>query len=147
MKVTAVNKHTGEIIELPVDTPEQIVSAWRVAQEYVKAAEALKDQLKKLVPEFVGPRGTSEPIGNYMFRVSHIQRMNYDKAVMREVLDEDTFDLWLVPDKPRIDEWLKENIKNNETITFPISTKLRETMIPVGNPYQVIKLEKLNLYT
>lgn len=140
MKITATNKATGEVVELPADNPDQIVLAWQVAQEYEKTSKALKDQLKKLVPEFVGERGTSDPIGNFQFRVSSIQRMNYDKSIMREVLDADLFDTLLEPNKSAIDTYLKEHIEE----TGEAGTKLRQSMIPVGNPYQVIKLEKLS---
>ncbi len=139
MKISAVNKATGEIIKLDANTPEQIVSAWRVAQEYVKTAEALKDQLKRLVPSLVTEKGTSEPIGNFQFRISNVQRMNYDKAIMRNVFDEDTFDLLLTPDKPMIDKYIKEHLDE----LGDNSTKLRENMIELGRPYQIIKLEKL----
>lgn len=140
MKIVATNKATGEIIDLPANTPEEIVTAWRVAQEYIKAAESLKDQLKRLVPAMVMGSGTvSEPIGNYQFRVSSIQRLTYDKAVMRRLLDQDLFDMLLKPDKPMIDKYLKENLE----ALGDTSTELRTTMLPEGKPYQVIKLEKL----
>lgn len=141
MKISATNKATGEVIELEANNPEQIVEAWRVAQEYDKAAAALKDQLKKLVPAIVGPRGVSDPVGNYQFRVSSIQRMTYDKAVMRDVLDPDTFDVLLKPDKPAVDRYLKENLEE----LGEASTILRQGMLPDGNPYQTIRLEKLSL--
>lgn len=140
MKITATNKATGEVIDLPVDTPEQLVTAWRIAQEYVKTAEALKDQIKKIVPTITMERGVSEPIGNYQFRVSAIQRMTYDKAVMRNVLDQDVFDLLLKPDKPAIDKYLKENLES----LGAASTDLRTTMLPDGMPYQVIRLERIS---
>jgi hypothetical protein len=140
MKITATNKATGEVIELNADNPEQTVEAWRIAQEYDKAASSLKDQLKKLVPSIVGSRGVSEPINNFQFRVSSIQRTTYDKSVMREVLDPDTFDVLLKPDKPAIDKYLKENLED----LGDASTKLRTTMIAEGNPYQVIRLEKIS---
>lgn len=136
MNVLATNKATGEVVDLPVDTPEQIVEAWRTCQEYVKTADALKDQLKKLVPDLVGNSGTSEPIGNFMFRVSSIQRMNYDKSIMRQTMDADLFDTMLKPDKTSIDKYLKENLPD-------WSTELRKSMVAEGKRYQVIKLEKL----
>lgn len=139
-KISATNKATGEIIELPADTIKQIVEAWRIAQEYDKAATAIKDQLKKLVPNVVNENGLSEQVGNFQFRVSSIQRQTYDKAVMREALDSDLFDVLLKPDKPAIDKYLKDNL---ERLGY-ISTKLRTSMIAEGNPYQVIKLEKLS---
>jgi hypothetical protein len=140
IKISATNKATGEIIELPAGTLEQIVEAWRIAQEYDKAATALKDQLKKLVHGVVGENGISDEVGNFRFKISSVQRQTYDKAVMREVLDADLFDVLLKPDKPAIDKYLKENLEN----LGDISTRLRTTMIADGNPYQVIKLEKLS---
>ncbi len=138
--VRATNKATGEYVELPASTPKEIVEAWQIAQEYVKTAEALKNQLKELVPNLVGDKGISEPIGNFAFRVSSIQRKNYDKLVMRELLDPDTFDVLVKPDKPAVDKYLKENLAS----LGDISTKLRQAMVEDGNPYQVIKLEKLS---
>ena len=138
--VKAINKATGEVVELPTQTPEQIVDAWKFAQEYEKTAKALKDQLKKLVPTIVPDIGTSEPIKGHIFRVSSIQRYTYDKSVLRESLDADTYDLFLKPDKPAIDRYIKENV---ETLG-ELSTRLRKSMLPDGNAYQVIKLEKLD---
>lgn len=137
--IKAVNKATGEVIELPANTQEEIVTAWNIAREYEKAATALKDQLKKLVPEIVNTNGTSDDINGYMFRVSFVQRYDYDKAVMRQVLDEDVFDLLLKPDKSAVDKYLKENIDD----LGEISVRLRNSMVESGKPYQVIKLEKL----
>lgn len=139
MKITATNKATGELVELPADTPAQIVEAWRIAQEYVKTAETLKGQLKMLVPRLVGDKDVSEPVNGFMFRVSYIQRMTYDKAVMREVLDPDVFDVLLEPNKTAVDNYLKENL---ETLG-DVSTQLRKSMLETGKPYQVIKLEKV----
>ena len=141
MKVTATNKATGEVVELAADTPEEIVTAWRVAQEYIKTADALKDQLKKIVPTLITGTGTtSEPVGNYQFRVSAIQRQTYDKGVMRQVLDADLFDVLVKPDKTAVDKYLKENL---ETVG-EAATALRSSMIADGRPYQVIKLEKVS---
>lgn len=137
--ITAVNKATGEVVELEADTLEQITTAWRVAQEYEKTAKALKDQLKELVPRFIGDSGTSEPTNGAMFRVSTIQRMTYDKATVRTILDEDIFDLVTKIDKTALDTYLKENLEQ----LGDVSTELRHAMVPDGKAYQVIKLERL----
>jgi hypothetical protein len=137
--VTATNKHTGEVVELPTDTPEDVVLGWQIAQEYAKTADTLKAQLKELVPGIVGERTTSDPINGFMFRISSIQRRTYDKSIMRQVLDEDTFDQLLKPDKTLVDKFLADNL---ETLG-EASTRLRETMVEDGKPYQVIKLERL----
>ena len=67
------------------------------------------------------------------------QQRNYDKSVMRQVLDEDIFDLLLIPDKLQVDNYLKENLEQ----LGEASSKLRESMIPIGDPYVSIRLEKL----
>lgn len=141
MKISATNHFSGEVIELDAETYEQIVEAWQIAQEYAKVAERLKDQLKQLVPKFVDDiTGVSEPVNGYIFRVSNIQRTNYDKAIMRQVFDEDTLDLLLEPNKPAIDKYLREHLEDIGNG----STLLRKSMLPVGKPYAVIKLEKVS---
>lgn len=137
--ITATNKHTGEVVELEADTFEQIVEAWNIAKEYEKVSDALKKQLKELVPNYVSDKGISDEYNGYMFRVSVVQRKDYDKSILRDVLDQDTFDVLTKPDKTAIDKYLKENI---ETLG-DAATKLRKTMVDVGEPYEVIKLEKL----
>lgn len=140
MNISAVNKATGEQIDLPANSPEEVVLAWQVAQEYEKAATALKDQLKKLVPSLVNEKGLSEHINNCQFRVNSIQRMTYDKPTLRRLVpDQDFFDELMKPDKTLIDKLLKDQ----DPRLWPIGHELRATMIADGNPYQVIKLERL----
>lgn len=138
--ITATNKHTGEIVELEADTYEQVIQAWQIASEYEKVSKSLKDQLKELVPNFVTDRGTSPEHDGVMFRVSSVQRMNYDKTVLQDVIDDQglLFEM-LKPNKVFIDRYLKENLAD----LGDISTTLRKSMQPDGAPYTVIKLEKL----
>lgn len=138
--ITATNKATGEVIELPSDSLAEVTSAWRIAQEYEKTAKALKDQLKNIVQNFVNEKGLSEAQDGYMFRVSNVQRMTYDKSVVKDVLDADTYDLFTKIDKTALDKFIKENLDDLKDI----STTLRSSMVEDGMPYQVIKLEKLD---
>lgn len=140
MNVKAINKATGELIELPANTLAEIMTAWQVAQEYDKASTALKDQLKKLVPSQINADGTSDETNGFKFRRSFIQRMGYDKAVMRQVFDEDTFDVLCKPDKTLVDIYIKEHLEE----LGENSTLLRTTMTAQGEPYSTIKLEKLS---
>lgn len=137
--IKTINKATGEVIELDADTPEQIVEAWKIAQEYEKAAKSLKDQLKKIVPSLVNDDGKSDEINNAVFKINTIQRMTYDKSVVRQVLDEDVFDLMTKIDKTKLDNYIKDNLSE----LGDISTELRASLIPDGKPYQVIRLERL----
>ena len=139
MKISATNHSSGEVIDIEVKTSSELVEAWQIAQEYSKVADRLKDQLKQLVPKYLKEDGKSEEINGYMFRATFIQRKNYDKTIMRNLLDQDTFDLLLKPDKPAIDEYLKENLES----LGDISIELRNSMVDEGKPYEVIKLEKL----
>lgn len=138
--VTATNKATGELVELDTSTFEKVVEAWRVASEYEKLATALKDQLKLVVPIYINSSGTSDAHKGYMFRRSEIQRMTYDKAVMRKVFDEDMFDVFMKPDKTKIDEYIKEHLEE----LGDDSTLLRTNMLADGKAYTVIKLERLD---
>jgi len=139
MNIQAVNRATGEVIDLPANTPEEIVQAWNIAKESDSVATAPQDQLKKLVPNLVNEQGVSDEVNGYVFRVSNVQRKTYDKAVLRQQLDEDTFDLFMKPDKTAIDKYLRENLED----LGEASTIIRNAMIDDGKPYQVIKLEKV----
>ena len=140
MKILATNRSSGEVVSMEVATHKELINAWRIAQEYAKVSDSLKAQLKELVPTFVGEKGVSEPVDGYIFRISNIQRKTYDKAVLRQELDEDTLDLLLKPDKPAVDKFLKENLER----LGESSTRIRKAMVDEGKPYQVIKLEKLD---
>lgn len=136
--ITAVNTISGEVMEFADSTPEEVRDSWLQISKQIQALERAKDKLKPKVASMLDEFGKCE-IGDYMFRQTTVQRRNYDKAVMREALDEDTLDLFLVPDKTAIDKYLKENLEE----LGDISTRLRESMVDVGNPYSITKLEKL----
>src|SRR5262245_49038384 len=111
--ITVVNKLTGEVLELPDDDADDIKNAWLMLSETIKMLERAKDKLKPKVSDLLDARGTYD-FGDYMFRQSSIQRTNYDKSVMRRVLDADLFDELLTPDKGKIDNYLKENLDKLE---------------------------------
>ena len=134
--VTVVNKLTGEVLELSVSTPVEIKDAWLMLGETMKALERAKDKLKPLVSELV--ESNQADFGDYIFKIIPIQRMTYDKSMLRHVLDEDTFDLMMIPDKAAVDRYLKENLDQ----LGEDSTKLRTSMVPTGAPYTTIRLEK-----
>lgn len=136
--ITVVNKLTGEVLDLADDSPEAIKDSWLMLSETIKAFERAKDKLKLKVADLLDEKGTYD-YGDYVFRQSIVQRQNYDKAVLRNVLDADTFDLLTVPDKPAIDRYIKENL----TELGAASTELRNSMIAVGEPYSMIRLEKV----
>lgn len=132
-----INKATGEVFE--INNLAELITAWRDVSNQIKALEATKELLKKQVSRYTDELGRSEEIDGYWFTTTSIQRKTYDKTVLREVLDEDTYDLFMKPDKSAIDNYLKENI---ETLG-DVSRELRTTMIEDGRPYTVIKLESL----
>lgn len=138
-KLSTVVPATGEIVEVDVSTPEAVIDSYKYINDYIKSLEGLKKKLQTRATEVVNPNGTYEHNG-YMLRVSSVQRMQYDKFVLREVFDEDTLDLFLEPAKTRIDDYLKEHLEE----LGDNSTRLRESMIAIGNPYRVVKLEKLD---
>ena len=134
--ITVVNKLTGEVLDLSVSTPVEIKDAWLMLSETMKMLERAKDKLKPLVAELVD--SNQADFGDYVFKIIPTQRMTYDKAMLRHVLDEDTFDLMMIPDKTAIDRYLKENLEK----LGEDSTKLRASMVPTGAPYTTIRLEK-----
>ena len=135
----AVVKKTGEVIEFEPKNLTEAMDAWQTCKQYIDAYTKVRDQLKPFVESFVNDKGVSDEADGYIFRVSNIQRMNYDKAVLRQYLDEDAFDLMLEPNKKAVDDYLKANLDSlGET-----STAIREAMVPVGKPYQVIKAERI----
>ncbi len=138
MTFTATVKTTGEIVEVDASTPESVIDSYRYINDYISALESIKKKLQARASEVVRTDGTYEHNG-LMLRVSSVQRMNYDKSALRQLLDEDTFDLFMEPAKTKIDTYIKENLEE----LGDISTQLRESMIPVGNAYQVVRLEKL----
>lgn len=133
-------KYTGEELEFPSVSFAEIVESYRLASEYYKAYEEVKKKLSKLVQPYLNDKGISDVHNGYMFRHTPVQRMTYDKSIMRELLDEDTYDQFMLPDKTAIDKFLKENL---ETLG-EASTQLCQSMIPAGKPYSVTKLEKVS---
>ena len=137
--IQATNKHTGEIVELEVNDYESLVQAWLVASEYEKVSKKLKDELKKLVPAYAEQKivGLND---KYAFKINSVQPYTYDKSILREELDEDTYDQFMKPDKTSIDKYLKDNVES----LGELGKKLRDNMLPAGKAYQVIRLEKLS---
>lgn len=139
MRISSSHKITGEIVEFDIQNLADLVNAWRIASEYEKLAKDLKDKLKPELAKYLNDDGKSDEIDGYRFTTSFIQRKNYDKAVMRQVLDEDTFDLLLIPHKTKVDQYIKENLSE----LGDTSTILRESMVEDGEPYSVTRLEKI----
>ncbi len=138
MTVSSIIESTGEVIEFDASSPEAVIESYRLLNETMKAYEDVKKQLQKRARDVVDERGIYE-YKDHMLRVSGVQRYNYDKAVMREVLDQDTFDLFMEPAKGKLDEYIKENLSS----LGDFAKTLRDTMVPVGNPYTVVKLERV----
>lgn len=130
---------TGEVIELEVEDLKSLMNAYMLAQEYEKASKDIKDQLKELLPAYLDEFGKSDELDGKQFKQVSIQRMTYDKAVLRQVFDEDLLDLFLKPDKSQIDRYIKEHLDE----LGEDSTKLRKAMIVDGKPYTQVKLEKI----
>lgn len=139
MIVKATNKVTGEVWEYSVKELPELFTAYSAAQEYEKMAKSIKDQLKDKIDELVDDNGRSPEYKGKQFKRITVQRQTYDKAVLREVLDEDTYDLMLKPEKAKVDKYIAENLE----ALGDDSTKLRQSMIEDGKPYTMYRLEKL----
>lgn len=139
-KIQAHHKITGEVVEAEVTNLTELVSAWRLASEYEKLGKELKDKLKKLLPDYLDESGRTEEIDGYRFTTVFVQKKTYDKAVLRQVLDEDLLDLFLKPDKTKIDNYIREHLSE----LGENSGLLRDTMVEDGKPYSTTRLEKLS---
>jgi len=129
-----VDKLTGLIYE--ADTDEQIIESMILINDQLKSLDKVKSELRELIIE----RDLSGKEHNdRLVRISNVQRMNYDKAVLREVLDEDVYDLMVKPDKRMVDTYLKENLED----LGDSSTIIRNAMIAEGMPYTIVKIEKV----
>ena len=138
--IEAVNKASGEVISLPADTPEEILQAWLTAQEYDKVAQSLKAQLKELVPSLLKGKDESDPIQNYTFKRSLVQKQTYDKQAIRDLLDEDTLDLFTKVQKSAVDAYIKEHSDELGDVKY----ELKKALVPDGKAYEVIKLQKFS---
>lgn len=136
--ISATLKTTGEVIDFDDSTPEQIVASYARLQEYEKVLAGLKKQLQNIAANIVGPNGTYEHDGK-LLRVSQVQRMTYDMASLRQIIDdEDTLNSFLELSKGKVDAYIKANLAE----LGEDSTRLRASMIPLGQPYRVVKLER-----
>lgn len=138
MSISALVNSTGEVIELPADTPEQAVESLLLVNEMLDAYDSVKAGLKKILGDHVDANGPLEHNG-WAVRTFTTQRQNYDKAVMRQVFDEDTLDLFLEPAKGKVDRYIKDHLEE----LGDGSTRLRESMIPAGKAYSVVRLERI----
>lgn len=141
LKVSTVNKASGEVIELEVGDFEQLVNAYNIAKEYEKAATALKDQLKKIIPTYLDENGKSIiSSGGYQFKNYTTQRQTYNKMALYEVFDKDTVDLFIKVNKTVVDSYVKEH---NSDFTQEDFEKLKDALEPDGKVSNVIRLDKV----
>lgn len=140
--ISVIDKQTGEVIELPTDTTADLIMAWQTAMQYEKLAKQIKDDVKKYLLTRLNEFDETEEAGKYKFKRSIVQRYTYDKTAVRRILDdEDLLDDFLVIDKTVLDRYVKDNL----TDLGPISTELRQALVPLGKPYERFSLEKVSL--
>lgn len=138
MNVTSINKASGEYIELPANTPEDIVRAYLVAAAYEKVAKDLKDQVKKLLPSIVDEQGRSPVVNGYIIKRYESQRMNYNPMALYNVFDEDTVSLFMKPQKGLVDKYIKENQLDPDQLE-----ELKRSLEPDGPVVNSVRLERL----
>lgn len=138
MTTNYIEVSTGEIIDIDTSSDRAIVKSWQFLSDQIKELEKAKDQLKDLIRR---QELDDREIDGYMFKVSGVQRRNYDLETMRNVLDEDLFNTFIQADKKLVDSWVEENIEIDPDTT----EQLRKNMVDVGQPYTVLKLQKVSL--
>lgn len=128
------DKLTGLMYE--VETQDQLVESMELIKKQIKALKEAEAQIRDLVLD-IDWNGYENQ--GRVVRVSHVQRMEYDKATLRVLLDEDVFDVLTKVDKTAVDKYIRDNLDD----LGDIATKLRDSMMPSGKPYAVVKLEKI----
>lgn len=140
MNVKATNKVTGELIDLPATSFEEIVMAYRFAKEYEKTADNLKNQLKILIPKLLDENGRSPiSLDGYQFKQTESQRTNYNKFALKQVFDEDIIDLFLEVSKSKVDKYIKEN-----KLTPDQLIELKKGLEPNGLIIKTTRLDKIS---
>jgi hypothetical protein len=139
--ITATNPFTGEVFELNDSTPSDLEAAYNFLKTFEKTIKSMQEQWRKRVMAACDDTGSVEtPNG----RLRHIvtQRMTYDKSALRNLLDEDTLDTFLVVKKGLVDEWLKERVRKGD-IEPEVNREIRNSLIEDGAPYATVKYEKM----
>jgi hypothetical protein len=134
MKVT--NYTTGEIIEIPSETQEQIMESLLEINQTIKLWESAYKKLKGIAEKKID-HGFEH--NGYKFYSNVIQRQTYDMNKLREVFDEDELWNFMELKKTAVDNYIKDHLDD----LGEKATMLRKSMIESGNPYSITKLEKL----
>lgn len=137
MSASATVPSTGEIIELDDHSPEHILISLHLCNQYLEAYEAVKKKLQIKARDIVDANGIFDHDG-WRLRIYSTQRMNYDKAVLREVFDPDELDTFMEPAKGKVDAYIRDHLDELREA----STRLRESMVPVGRPYTTVRIER-----
>jgi hypothetical protein len=136
--ITATNPITGEMFEIKDDTPADLEQAYQVLKSFERTTKKLLDQWKERVTAYDSE--TLETPHGYI-KCSVIQRQTYDKGILRQLIDEDTLDDFLVIKKSSVDNWLKERVEKQD-IDMDLNRSIRAALIPDGMPFVTIKYEK-----
>lgn len=136
MKVTSMVEVTGEVLEFPASSPQEIIDSLSLVKAYQEAYELVEKKLKKMIQ--------SQDLGGYEYngykvKDVYVQPKLYDDFVLREeIKDEDTLASFYKQSKTAIDKYLAEHITEVD------SHRLRTTMIETGKSYRRTFLEKLS---
>lgn len=127
------DKLTGLVYD--VETQDQLVESMELIKKQIKALKDAEAQIRDLMLDidWNGYENQGRTV-----RISHVQRMEYDKATLRALLDEDVFDVLTKVDKTAVDKYIRDNLED----LGDVASQLRDSMMPCGKPYAVVKLEK-----
>lgn len=145
--ITVVNKHTGEVWDFGWANDEGLAEAYANINETLAALERGRRKLREAVLKQMEKEGVDHRgVGRYIWHKRINRYLNYDLSTMRKVLDEDTLNLLIKPDKPKIDQMLKDSANNPKSpvIEPKAASALRETMVEERAPAVVLRLEVKN---
>lgn len=126
-----IDKALGLVYD--VSSPELAIEALLDAQNMAKSLEQTTKEIKKHLVDH-----DKYEHKNYMVRYSATQRQNYNKGKLRELVDDDLFDIFTFVKKGAVDKWLKESIARGDP-TPPLKSILEAE----GDPYTSLRLVKV----
>ena len=141
--ITVVSKATGEIFEFLADTDMELAQSYDQIRELQSALERAKTKIKtQILQRMEASSDDSIDLGSYKWKKQIKHYLTYDIEVMKKLLPRDVYDGLVVPNKVKVDEFLKENVKT-EVVPNGVAQELRATMYPNKTPSVAVLLEKV----
>lgn len=135
MKISVVNKTTGEIMEFNYKNMAEMAMQYDNLQQTIKALQRAQLKMRDTVIKQMKDADDLEA-GAYKFKRVITRITNYDKTILSKYFDQDQLEVVLEPNKKKVQELLKEL-----QLPTPALKELDDTMI-IKNTSEKLLLEK-----